>query len=363
MRQNRVMSRVGAVLFASAAFVLAVSTLDAQDGFRFRSGIDLVNVTATVTDQSGRFVPGLTKGDFVVHEDGRAVDVTHFSADRVPVSLGIVLDISGSMEGEKLANARAAIERFLDQLLDPEDEVFLYGFSAGVVLIQEWTTNRSAVSGSLRRIRAAGGTAMYNAMVEAVPMAQGGRNRKKAIVLISDGNDTNSRSDARDVAQIVRETEVLVYAIGIDGRAEPTLQTWPPTSRPPIAVPPFPIPGRRLPIPGRGRPRPPARFEQSPTLGRSSVNALNVAALREITDASGGRTEIVRDARDLDRATSSIADELSKRYLPWVCESESARRTMARDSGGSARHCSSRQGTTRVCGNVVTRSGGTVTHG
>jgi Ca-activated chloride channel homolog len=316
VRQNRVMSRAGAVLFAmTATFVLALSTLDAQDGFRFRSGIDLVNVTATVTDGSGRFVPGLTKSDFVVHEDGRAVEVTHFSADRVPVSLGIVLDTSGSMEGEKIANARAAIERFLDQLVDAEDEVFLYGFSAHATLIQDWTTNRSAVSSSLRRVRAAGGTAMYDAMVEAVPMAQGGRNRKKAIVLISDGNDTNSRSDARDVAQIVRETEVLVYAIGIDGRAETTIQTWPPTSpRPPIALPPFPFPGRGRPVPGRGRPRPPAHSEQFPTLGRSRGDALNVAALREITDVSGGRTEIVREARDLDRATSSIADELSKQY-------------------------------------------------
>ena len=315
MRQNRAMSRAAALLFASTAtVVLAFSTLDAQDGFRFRSGIDLVNVTATVTDRSGRFVPGLTKDDFVVQEDGRAVDVTHFSADRVPVSLGIVLDTSGSMEGEKLANARATIERFLDQLLDPEDEVFLYGFSSDVVLIQDWTTNRSAVSSGLRRIRAAGGTAMYDAMVQAVPMAQRGRNRKKAIVLISDGNDTNSRSDARDVSRIVRETEVLVYAIGIDGRAETTVQTWPPPPRPPIAAPPFPIPGRGLPMPRGGRRRPPARFEQFPTLGRSGGEPLNVAALREITDGSGGRTEIVRDARDLDRATSSIADELSKQY-------------------------------------------------
>ena len=67
-------------------------------------------------------------------------------------------------------------------------------------------------------------------------------------------------------------------------------------------------------MPGRGRRRPPALFEQFPPLGRRGVDALNAAALREITDASGGRTEIVRDARDLDRATSGIADELSKQY-------------------------------------------------
>jgi len=316
MRPHAGTLRSRAAPLTIAALLLAVTAVRAQDGFRFRSGIDLVNVTATVTDRDGRFVPGLIVNDFIVHEDGRPVEVTHFSAERVPVSLGIVLDTSGSMEGDKITNARAAIERFLDRLLDPEDEVFLYRFSSGAELIQDWTTTRSAISNSLRRVRASGGTAMYDAVVEAVPMAQGGRHRKKAILVISDGNDTNSRATAQDVAQIVRETEVLVYAIGIDGRGQPTIQAWPPASpRPPIGLPPFPVPGRGLPIPGRGRPRPPLSVApQFPTLGRSRVDTLNVAALREMTDVSGGRTEVVRDARDLDAATSGIADELSRQY-------------------------------------------------
>ena len=75
--------------------------------------VELVNVTATVTDRSGHFVAGLTQADFTVYEDDRPVDVAHFSAERVPVSLGIVLDTSGSMAGDKIVNARAAIERFL----------------------------------------------------------------------------------------------------------------------------------------------------------------------------------------------------------------------------------------------------------
>ena len=241
---------LGAV--AIAALVISASPLSGQDGFRFRSGIDLVNVTATVTDRSGRFASGLTLNDFVVYEDDRPVEVTHFSAERVPVSLGIVLDTSGSMQGEKIENALAAIERFLDRLLSPDDEVFLYGFSSDVELIQDWTTNRRAVSASLRRVRAAGGTAMYDGVVEAVPMAQAGRNRKKAIVLISDGNDTNSQTSIRDVRQVVRQTEVLVYAIGIDGQGEPTITPRTPTF--PRAPMPPPIP---FPIPGRGRPRTP----------------------------------------------------------------------------------------------------------
>jgi Ca-activated chloride channel homolog len=278
--------------------------LSGQEGFRFRSGVDLVNVTATVTDRSGRFVAGLLQSDFTVYDDNEAVEVTHFSNEHVPVSLGIVLDTSGSMAGDKIASARATIGRFLDRLLNPEDEVFLLGFSGDVSVIQAWTTNRDAVSTSLQRVRAVGGTAMYDAVLEAIPMAQAGRNRKKAIVLISDGNDTNSRTGGTDVRRVVRESEVLVYAVGIDGAGEPVIRTRPPT------FPPTPFP---FPVPGRGRLR--WHLPQfPPTISMGGNDRLNVDALRQITDSSGGRTEVVKSARDLDSATASIADELSQQY-------------------------------------------------
>jgi VWFA-related protein len=137
------------------------------------------------------------------------------------------------------------------------------------------------------------------------------------LVLISDGNDTNSRLRVQEVKQMVRETEVLVYAVGIDGQAESTIfsgRPQPPVGPPPAPTP-FPIPGRRgglpfpIPIPGGGGGRP------GGSVGRMGMDdRVNVVALREITDDSGGRTEIVRDARDLDPATASIADELSKQY-------------------------------------------------
>ena len=309
-----------------AVFAAAAVTMNAQpasqspnqESFRFKSGVELVNVTATVSDSSGRFVPGLTKDDFIVYEDDVPQTVTQFSAERVPVSLGIALDTSGSMVGEKIDAARGALDRFLDELLDERDEVFVYRFSDAPVLLQGWTTDRAMLSRALGRISPNGGTALYDAVAEAVPLAGRGRNQKKALVIISDGNDTSSHLGIRDVKQSIRESELLVYAVGIDSEAgDGAFQ--PPTIRQPPRRP-LPIP---LPFPGgSGRPRgrfpllEPQIFGPGTRGSRSwpGDERVNVVALRDMTDDSGGRTEIVRSPRDLDPATASIADELSKQY-------------------------------------------------
>ena len=286
--------------------------------FKFRTGVELINVNATVTDQSGRFVPGLTRDDFHVFDDETLQTVTHFSAERVPVSLGIVLDTSGSMDGEKIHAAREALMRFLSQLLDADDEVFLYRFDNNPQLLQGWTRDKRIVSDVVARIQPRGGTALYDAVADAVQMAQQGHNRKKAVVIISDGNDTSSRTDLYAVKQLIRETEVLVYAIGVDtapmysygggnAPAPPSFQR----GQPPMPYP-FPMPGGRRP-PSQPAPPPP----QGPGSSRSrggNDDRVNVSALRDITDDSGGRTEIIRYARDLDPATAGIADELSRQY-------------------------------------------------
>jgi len=285
--------------------------------FRFKSGVELINVTATVSDTSGRFVSGLSQDDFVVYEDDKPVPVTHFSAERVPVSLGIALDTSGSMAGSKIQAAQDALDRFLYELLDKDDEIFLYRFSNVPLLLQGWTRDRSLLSRALGRITPNGGTAMYDAVADAIPMAQQGTHRKKALLVISDGNDTASSTNIREVKARIRESEVLVYAIGIDGEGESTY-------RPPISPPrqPFPTP---FPFPGGRGGRRPGTFPPigggggsgGGGWGRPRVNSadrVNVAALRDMTDDSGGRTEIIREPRDLDPSTANIADELSKQY-------------------------------------------------
>jgi Ca-activated chloride channel family protein len=286
-----------------------------EPGFRFKSGVELINVTATVSDATGRFVSGLRQEDFLVYEDDQPVSVTHFSAERVPVSLGIALDTSGSMAGHKIESAQSALDRFLFELLDRNDEIFLYRFSNSPVLLQDWTRDRQLLSRALGRITPNGGTALYDAVSEAIPLTQRGQHRKKALLVVSDGNDTASAATIREVKAQIRESEVLVYAIGIDGQAESTPRT-PPPARMPMPFP-FPFPGGRGRIGGGGGwPRPPVGGggQGWPRPQQQADDRVNVAALRDMTDDSGGRTEIVRDARDLNPATATIADELSKQY-------------------------------------------------
>jgi VWFA-related protein len=290
-----------------------------EQGFRFKSGVELINVTATVTDNTGRFVSGLRQEDFVIYEDDKPVTVTHFNAERVPVSLGIAVDTSGSMAGTKIQEAQGALDRFLYDLLDKQDEIFLYRFSNVPMLVQDWTKDRAALSRALGRLTPNGGTAMYDAVSDALPIVQKGQYRKKALLVISDGNDTASSTNIRDLKAQIRESEVLVYAVGIDGEYDGATRSQPQPPRFPI---PQPFPGGPsrpgLPPIGGGRPpmgRPgPGSGGGGWSRARSSDDRVNVAALRDMTDDSGGRTEIVRDARDLNPSTASIADELSKQY-------------------------------------------------
>jgi VWFA-related protein len=316
MRAVRFRLAVLASLTAAAVTVVGAQTSSqGDDGFRFKSGVELVNVSATVCDVSAHFVSALTNDDFTIFEDGQQQEITNFSNEHVPVSLGILLDTSGSMTPEKMSSARSAIDRFIYELLDKNDELFFMQFASVPDLLQGWTYDRRAISRAVGQVSAAGGTAMYDAIARALPIAADGRNQKKAILVISDGNDTNSRTSVSELRNMIRESEVMVYALGVDGNDVSTYTQQP---RQPSS-PRFPIPIPR----GRGR-FPGGRFPFAPQIGfpplggvwgRTGGNEhVNESALRAITDDTGGRTEIVRGFGDLDAATAHIADELSKQY-------------------------------------------------
>ena len=293
----------------------------------FRGGVDLVNIAVTVHDGTGRFVPNLKEEDFVVYEDNHPQPLTFFSAETIPVSLGLVVDTSNSMAGEQMDAARSALRQFFITVLDQEtdqDEIFLTRFSDRVVQLQNWTNDRGRLTLALGRMSPDGGTALYDAVEDGIEKAGTGRHPKKALVVISDGNDTSSRATLAEVRRITERSEALVYAIGLDGNAtvtiprqQPPRAPFPVPTPPPMPVPnPFPRPGLT--------PRPPApgiypQFGgQSPGgysgSSRRNDERVNAGALRQLTDQSGGRTEIVREPRDLSRATSAIANELSRQY-------------------------------------------------
>lgn len=300
-------------LFTTIAGFLAVATLaaqeqsgiGAQDGVSFQSGVEVINVTATVTDGEGRFVSGLHREDFRIYEDGALQEITHFNNDRSPVSLGIALDTSGSMTSDKMSAARAAIDRFVYDLLATDDELFFLQFANRPRVTQDWTTDRRAISRAVARVLPAGGTALYDAIASAIPVAGIGQHPKKALLVISDGNDTNSRVGVGELRGLIRESEVLVYALGVDG-------TLAAARNPPAIQLPRPFP---FPMPRRG---PQRRFPpiggNAPNRARTTAERVNADALRQITDETGGRTEVVRGFGELEGATARLADELSKQY-------------------------------------------------
>jgi Ca-activated chloride channel homolog len=215
------------------------------------------------------------------------------------------------MSGEKIRQARSAIDRLLEALADPQDEFFLYRFSNRPALIQEWTDERSAISRALAGAVPTGQTALYDAITEAIPLTQQGRNQKKALIIISDGNDTSSRNTLSDVRQRIRESETLVYAIGVDCDAHTLGHSPQQQRRGPLPFP-FPFP------PGGGRGRPTPTWPPTDPADRGDLrrcsDPVDALALRDLTDDSGGRTAIIHDPRDLNPATTGVADELSKQY-------------------------------------------------
>jgi Ca-activated chloride channel family protein len=293
----------GAVATVVGSSLLAQERRPSDDGFTFKSSVELVSVNATVTDSSGHFVSRLRAEDFTIFEDGERQTITQFESERVPVSLGIVLDTSGSMAGEKMDAARAALGRFVYDLLQPGDEMFLYRFDSRPILVQGWTEDRARLVRGLGSVRPAGGTALYDAVADAVPLAGEGSRRKKALVVISDGNDTNSELDVDELQPLIRESEVMVYAIGIDGSGSSGVTRRTPGIQLPGGI--------SLPWPSPSRPS----QRPSPRSRGGAEAGVNERALRMITDDSGGRTEIIAGARNLDQATAGIASELSQQYF------------------------------------------------
>jgi VWFA-related protein len=234
----------------------------------FKSAVRLTTVTATVTDTEGRLVRDLPRERFEVFEDGAPQVVTQFTSDRVPVSLGILLDASDSMYGRRIADARGAIDQFVGDMLDPADEYALLVFNHHQQLLTSWTDDRTLALSMLSPVRPWGSTAIYDALMAAIPLADTRHKQRAALLVVSDGADTASDMTLRDVRGALLRSDVFVYAIGID------------------------------------------------SADRRAINApVSAGTLSEITDQSGGRTRVVHDSSEVVTALEQIADELNSQYL------------------------------------------------
>lgn len=175
---------------------------------------DLVTLTVTVTDTYGRYVSGLNKNAFAIFDEKQAQDISFFSDDDAPVSVGVIFDVSGSMGGDKIRRARDALSRFV-QTSHNSDEYFLIGFNSRAQLLMDKTRDGNAVLDKLMFVQTRNQTALYDACYLGVEKVQRGTHPKRALLLISDGQDNNSRYTFSELRKLLKESDVTLYAIGI----------------------------------------------------------------------------------------------------------------------------------------------------
>lgn len=234
----------------------------------FHSGVEITSITATVADTDGRLVTGLPRDAFEVFEDGEPQDVTQFTSERVPIGVGVLLDISDSMLGLRIAEARSAVEHFLFDLLKPTDEYFALAFNHRPHVLTGWTTTPGVIREALGALRPSGSTAIYDAVLQALPVMAERTRQRAAVLVISDGDDTASTATLRELRSALLQSDVFAYAIAID-----------------------------------------------PPDGQAINARVNPEALRAFTTETGGRTEVARTPGELSEATERIAEELNSQYV------------------------------------------------
>ena len=247
----------------------------------FRSRIDLVHLSVTARDPAERVVHDLSLAEFDIFEDGVRQEVGHFGHHETPISVVLLLDKSGSMEGDKMMHAKDGVINFV-KALQSGDEVLVIAFSESVDALGTFGLSARTIEQAVKQVEAATGTRLYDAVREgAREIATEGRKDKRALVILSDGDDTTSRSRLDDAVESVRLAEVPVYAIAIE--YEDRARRW-----------------------ALGR-----QDSQWRQLGA----ALGLDPLRKLTDGTGGWTYPIQAAKRCKEVCLRIADELRNQYL------------------------------------------------
>ena len=244
-----------------------------------RVNVDLALVNVTVTDPYNRVVTGLGPDNFRVFEDKVEQEVVNFSAEDVPASIGVILDISGSM-ADKLGRAKQAALEFF-RAGNPQDEFFLIGFNDHVQLISRFTSNVEDLQARMLTISAKGATALLDAIYLGLTQMKNARHSRRALLIISDGGDNHSRYSERDIKRLVREADTQLYSIGI--------------------------------------------FDPLRNGARTPEELNGPSLLAEITELTGGRTFTADDPNELSDIATKIGEELRNQYILGYRPSNKAR--------------------------------------
>ncbi len=242
-------------------------------------------MVATVVDRKERTVANLTIDDFIVEEDGQPQTIKHFSAaPDLPISIGVVIDASLSMQS-KIRTAQRAVDRFLS-MIHKDDEIFLMTFANRASVIADFTSDRTKLTNALLTgVHVGGGTALYDSLYQALQKVKQGRYQKKAVLLVTDGEDTTSLTRFDKALQYIREAEMLVYSIGIKGAPGFDMGTDP--------------------LSGNSGSRTP------------NHTTVDMKVLNRFAEASGGRAWEISESsfgKNMDAVLDTIAAELRSQY-------------------------------------------------
>jgi len=277
------LSSGGQAVCTAAVFLLLGALLCAQ--LRLKSDVLLINVVATVVDGKGRTVPNLTSDDFILEEDGQPQTIQHLlpSAD-LPISIGVIIDASGSMQS-KIRTAQRAIDRFFS-MIHKEDEIFLMTFAMRASLIADFTSDRTKLTNALLTgVNVGGGTALYDSLYQALQKVKQGRYQKKAVLIVTDGEDTTSVTRFDKALENIREADMLVYSIGIKGAPEFDLGADP--------------------------------SARGSTASSRNSTTVDMKVLNRFAEASGGKAWEISEAafgKNMDAVLETIAAELRSQY-------------------------------------------------
>src|ERR1700733_5973190 len=245
----------------------AETVVDRKANIRIDTTLVLIPVTGT--DPMGRFVTGLDKENFKIAEDKIDQEITQFSSEDAPLSVGVVFDTSGSM-GDKLAKSRQAVAQFM-RTANPQDEFFLIQFNDRPELMVPFTPATEEIQNRLTFVQSKGRTALLDGVYMAMNQMKKARNPRKAILIISDGGDNSSRYTESEVRNAVRESDVQVYAIGI--------------------------------------------YEPLASRGRTPEEMGGPSMLRELSEQTGGKDFAVDNLAELPDVAAKIGLELRNQYV------------------------------------------------